>query len=320
MDRPHLTRRAGDPAGVDHPAGRRNRSDGPGDRVRRLPGRLSLGLVLALGALLPGAAAAHGDTGAFTRADGRTAPAGAHEAATPAPRRYPAEVRLDPRKVWGVVLKVNARLVNLRDDLYVGRPVERGEALAEFESAELETIQRTYAETFANIEYVKAVSTTGEEKLIEGQMSLRWRGLSEDDLRSLERTRKPVGKIRIVAPQDGYLQEIGVTEGQVVNAGAQSGLFSVSGATLFRVAEPGAVFVDARLPFAAAAALKPGDAARLHLPGAAGTVDATVEDVLPLAPAPGLRRTVRLRPAAATGLRDGLRLTVSLAAEAAHAH
>jgi multidrug efflux pump subunit AcrA (membrane-fusion protein) len=271
--------------------------------------------------LVPSVVNGHGN------ADGFAGPSAAHAEAVVqavAPRRYAARVLVDPRETVGVVLKVNARIVALRD-CYVGRPVKRGEVLAEFESAELETIQRSYAELFANLEVVKAFSTTAEEKLIEAQMNLQWRGLSEADVRTLETTRTPVRRLRITAPQDGYLVDIAVAEGQVINPGSQSGLFSLSGTTLFRIASATGLRVEAELPLALAATLKPGATAWLHTSPTAPSLEATVEEIIPFAPTASLRRTVRLRPladASLLGLRNGQRLGVSLpvAGEAAHAH
>lgn len=279
-------------------------------------GCFAAGLALAL----PNAAFAYSDASGFAGSSAATAT----QDRQARHREYPAQVRIDPRLIVDVVLKVNARIVNLRD-LYIGRPVEAGEVLAEFESAELETIQRSYAETFVNLEIVKAFSTTAEEKLIEGQTGLRWRGLSDADIRKLEESRQPVRNLRIAAPLSGHLLAIGVAEGQVINPGAQSGLFSLSGTTLFRVADSEAVLIEAELPLAAAQRLQTGGSAWLHLPGSAAPVEATVEEVLPIMDGTGLRCTVRLQPLASAGLlglRDGLRLTLSLeeGTGAAHAH
>ena len=232
-------------------------------------------------------------------------------------KHFPGRVTLDPRHVAGVVLKVNARIVGMRD-LYVGRPVQQGEVLAEFESAELETIQRTYAEIYSKIEYVRAISVTADEKLIEARMNLRWRGLSEDDLGMLESSLKPVRKVAIKAPQDGYLLDILAAEGQVVNPGAQSGLFSLTGTTLFRIADQEAVLVEASVPPAEAASVQPGDLAQLRLSPTTEPLAATVEEVVPYSPPGSLRRTIRLRPLAGAtllGLRDGMRVSVSLGSE-----
>ena len=273
----------------------------------------------ALCTLLPAVVYAHSDAGAF--AGGATAMGAVAQDA--GPPRYAAQVRVDPREVVGVVLKVNARIVALRN-LYPGRAVTQGEVLAEFESAELETIQRTYAETFANLELVKAFSTTAEEKLIEGRMGLQWRGLSEDDIRAVEDTRAPVPRVAIHAPQDGYLVDVSLTEGQVINPGAQSGLFSLSGTTLFRIADPEAFLIEAQLPLAQAARLQPEDTVWLHLSPETAALEASIEEIVPLVDATGMRRTVRLRPLASAsllGLRNGQRLTVSLElGEEEHAH
>lgn len=277
-------------------------------------------LFFAVSLMFPVLGYGHGHVGAF--ADVPAARAQAMRQAD-SPQRYAAQLRVDPREIVGVVLKVNARIVELRD-LYVGRPVTKGEVLAEFESAELETVQRSYAEIYANLDAVRAFSTTAEEKLIEGRMNLLWRGLSEQDLRKLEATREPVRRLRITAPQDGYLVGIAVAEGQVINPGSQSGLFSLSGTTLFRIAKQDAFMIEAELPLALAAALEPDAIVWLHTSPTAAPLEAAVEEIMPFTADTSLRRTVRLRPLASAsllGLRAGQRLSVSVASGAAvHAH
>ncbi|HSH28544.1 MAG TPA: efflux RND transporter periplasmic adaptor subunit [Thiohalobacter sp.] len=273
---------------------------------------------------LTAGAHAHSDASGFVDELSRFGGAGAQ---TQGPRRYAAQVRVDPREITGVVLKINARIMDLKG-LYIGRRVRVGEVLAEYESAELETVQRSYAETYANMEYIREISVTAEEKLIEGRMNLQWRGLYPEDITELEENREPVKRLRVKAPRSGYLLDVNVTEGQVVNPGAQSGLFSLSGTTLMRIASDEAVTVDVELPLAAAAELSPGDAAWLYPAPSAPPLEASVAEVVPLVSGSGLRRTVRLQPLASPrllGLRDGQRLSVSLQTEpaqqeAGHAH
>lgn len=266
--------------------------------------------ICLLSLLAPMGAWAHSDASAF--ASEATAARRAETQASP--RRYAAQVRVDPREITGVVLKVNARITELRN-LYRGRPVREGELLADFESAELETIQRSYAETYANMEYIREISVTADEKLMEGRMNLQWRGLSREDVETLEDSRRPIRRLRITAPHDGYLLDVSVTEGQVVNPGAQSGLFSLSGTTLMRIASEEAVTVDAELPLELAAIIAPGETAWLYVSPSTPPMEATVEEIVPLVTGTELRRTVRLRPLASArllGLRNGQRLSVSL--------
>lgn len=271
-----------------------------------------------LSLLVPGGAWAHSDAGAF--ASEATAAGKAEIQASP--RRYAAQVRVDPREIMGIVLKVNARITAMRD-LYRGRPVREGEVLADFESAELETIQRSYAETYANMEYIREISVTAEEKLIEGRMNLQWRGLSRQDIQVLEDTRRPIKRLSLTAPRDGYLLDVAVTEGQVVNPGAQSGLFSLSGTTLMRIASEEAITVDAELPLGLAAVVKHGDTAWLHVSPSTPPLEASVEEIVPLVMGSKLRRTVRMKPLASAyllGLRNGQRLSVSLEMDKGDSH
>lgn len=139
------------------------------------------------------------------------------------PQLYPAIIVIDPRQVVSVVVKINARLRNLRS-LYVGQRVARGQVLGELESAELETVQRTYLGIVNNLDAVQAFSMTVNEKLIDARMNLAWRGMSEADIKQLEDTKEPLKLITLKAPVAGYLYSLNVVNEQIVNAGGQSGV------------------------------------------------------------------------------------------------
>ncbi|MDN5937324.1 MAG: efflux RND transporter periplasmic adaptor subunit [Salinisphaera sp.] len=266
----------------------------------------------------PLVAMAHGDPGAFA---GDGAVTSEHDTAAEI-HAYPAQIRYDPRHRRSVVLKVSARLANLKE-LYVGRWVDKGQVLAQFESPGLETIQRTYVELYSNLAAARAFSNTVEKKLIHARMSLRWRGLSEQNIRFLERALKPVDQVQIRAPQGGYLTMITATEGQVVNAGAQAGRFSMSGTKLFEIADPNAILVEAALPRPVAASLQAGDRAWLRLPTHAAPIKAKVVRTVSLTSPGSLRRIVRVQPLtdiARLGVWNGLRITVSFALEPGRAH
>lgn len=276
--------------------------------------RNALWLVAAAAALCAaGPAGAHSDASGFAGDDHH------HHEPTRAerPALYPATVRVDPRGIENLVLKVNARIVNLRE-LYPGHHVERGEVLAEFESAELETLQRSYIETYANMQTLRGITITGDEKLIEGRMNLQWRGLSEEGMQYVEDMRQPLRQVPIHSPVDGFVLESRVVDGQIINAGAGTGLFSLAGATLFRIADYEAITIEAALPIAAAAQLEPGapvtfwasanGEGRVRL---RGWVDQVAGNVDPLTQ----RRLVRMKPVPgpeAARLRNGTMLRVAL--------
>lgn len=287
--------------------------------------------ILAALCLKPVPLAAHSDAGAFAGghqdhhrrhhggAGGHHDHHGRHHGgdadATPSAPTYQGVVRLDPRKVREVVIKVNAKVINLRR-LQPGRPVTKGEVLMEFESAELETIQRTYIEMVANFDALQAFSVTGGEKLVEARISLQWRGLSEEGIRQIEDRRSPLKTVPVVSPVNGYLVDIAVVEGEIINAGVRSGLFSAAGTTLLRVAERDGLLIEAAVPSRAAARLAAGDPAefwmdadrRRGFPG-------RVEQVLPIVNAANQTRLVRIRPdtaAAPAVLPNGTVVRVSI--------
>lgn len=261
-----------------------------------------------------GPAQAHSDASGFA-AESHHHPAQPAEQA--GPRRFPATVRLDPRKVENVILKVNARITEL-EDVFVGRRVSAGEQLAAFESAELETLQRTYLETFRNLQRIGQISMTTEEKLIEGRMNLEWRGVPADNILLIEDFGQPLREVGIHAPVDGRLVEIRAVQGQIVNPGTAAGLFTTAGTTVFRIAHDDAVLIEAELGVEDSAALEPGSPATIWV-GEAGAprraIRAWVDQVSALIEPASQRRMVRIKPVPEPGveaLREGTRVQVSL--------
>ena len=212
------------------------------------------------------------------------------------PQLYPAIIVIDPRQVVSVVVKINARLKNLRN-LYVGQRVARGQVLGELESAELETVQRTYLGLITNLDAVNAFSMTANEKLIDARMSLAWRGMSEADIKRLDETKEPLKLITLKAPVAGYLYSLNVVNEQIVNAGGQSGVYTTTGTTVATIAKPEAVYVETQIPLQEVAGLKPDACAEILLPasdGARRAVKAKVVQVFTYVNPITQRKRVRL--------------------------
>ena len=121
------------------------------------------------------------------------------------------------------------------EKLYVsatGQLVMRGDPLFEIYSPELYSAQ---------VEYLLATSsptnaTPGEEGIrISALTKLKFLDISEDQIAGLERTRQPQKTLRILAPQDGFVTEKRVVEGQMVEAGMK----------IFRLADLGLVWLQA---------------------------------------------------------------------------
>jgi hypothetical protein len=277
-------------------------------------------LLCLLGAL-PSPAQAHSDAAMFG------APTATHhhddDDADPA-RLYPATVSIDPREMVNVVIKINARIANLRN-VYAGKRVARGEVLGEMESAELETVQATYLGLFSNMAAVQAFSMTSEEKMVDARMILLWRGMSEGDVKRLEATGHPLKLIKIKAPAAGYLASLNVVKNQILNAGSQGGQYATSGTTIATIAKPEAIVVEADLPAPEATALKPGQLATVYVtdPGKGRVaVPARVQRVYAFVNPANQRQRVRLQISGMPerlGLLNGRAAMVSFQ-EQVHAH
>ncbi len=126
-------------------------------------------------------------------------------------------------KGWIEKLHVNA----------TGQLVMKGDPLFEIYSPELYSAQ---------VEYLLATSsptnTPGARGLrVSARTKLKFFDISEDQIAELERTREPSKTLRILAPQDGFVIDKMVVEGQMVDAGMK----------IYRLADLGLVWVQAQI-------------------------------------------------------------------------
>jgi membrane fusion protein, copper/silver efflux system len=125
-------------------------------------------------------------------------------------------------KGWIEKLDVNA----------TGQLVMRGDPLFEIYSPDLYSAQ---------VEYLLATSsptnaTPGAEGIrISALTKLKFYDISDGQIAELEKMRQPQKTMRILAPQDGFVVEKNVTEGQMVDAGMK----------IYRLADLGLVWVQA---------------------------------------------------------------------------
>jgi len=87
-------------------------------------------------------------------------------------------------------------------------------------------------------------------------------GMSEAQIGLLEKTGKPQTRITLYAPISGVIAELGVREGMTV----------MSGAMLFRLVDLSSVWVNAEVPEAQVAWLRPGTAVEARVPSFPGQV------------------------------------------------
>jgi multidrug efflux pump subunit AcrA (membrane-fusion protein)/rubrerythrin len=130
---------------------------------------------------------------------------------------------------------VTTKFKGWAEKLYVdstGQQVHRGEPLFEIYSPELYSAQR---------EYVIALEGTnapgGAALKASARTKLKFFDISDEQIADLERTREPRKTLRVVAPQDGFVVEKLVVEGQMVEAGMK----------LYRLADLGLVWAQAQI-------------------------------------------------------------------------
>ena len=101
---------------------------------------------------------------------------------------------------------------------------------------------------------------------------MRQAGMSDEQIARVESTQQVQARVAVVAPIDGVVAELGVREGAAV----------AMGATLFRINGIGRVWVNAEVPEAVAAQVRPGTAVQAQLPGGVmreGRVSAVLPEV-----------------------------------------
>jgi membrane fusion protein, copper/silver efflux system len=139
------------------------------------------------------------------------------------------------------------------EKLYVdttGQQVHRGEALFEIYSPELYSAQREY------VLAMEGTNTAGSAALkVSARTKLRFFDISDAQITELERTREPSKTLRVVAPQDGFVVEKLVVEGQMVEAGMK----------LYRLADLGLVWAQAQIYEQDLGYLKLGQEAKVTL-------------------------------------------------------
>lgn len=114
-----------------------------------------------------------------------------------------------------------------------GQLVMRGDPLFEVYSPDLYSAQREFLlalEAGTNSPEAAALKTSALTKL-------RFFDISEEQITELERTRQPQKTMRVVAPQDGFVVDKMVVEGQMVEPGMK----------IYRLADLGLVWVQAQI-------------------------------------------------------------------------
>ena len=120
---------------------------------------------------------------------------------------------------------------------------------------------------------VRRMQGTDMAGLIEGaRQRMRLVGMTDDQIRLVERTGKTEPRISLLAPISGVLVEVSARDGMTV----------APGATLFRISGLSTVWANAEVPESQAALLRPGTRVRARSPAVPGeTFDGSVQTILP---------------------------------------
>lgn len=203
------------------------------------------------------------------------------------------------------VAVVSARSNGFLERLYVRAPldpVRQGQPLAELYVPDWIAAQEEYLSA-------KRIGQS-RDKSFEGlvdaaRQRMRLAGMSEEQIRRIEASGSVQPRITLTAPINGVVAELGAREGMTV----------MSGAPLFRLNGLSTIWVNAELPEAQAAMVRPGNAVQARTPALPGTIfEGKVAAILPeVNPA---TRTIKARVELANSggrLLPGMFVTVNFA-------
>jgi Cu(I)/Ag(I) efflux system membrane fusion protein len=156
------------------------------------------------------------------------------------------------------LMLVQARANGFVERLYVRAPldaVRKGQALAQLYVPDWVAAQEEYLS-------VRRMGAVGAELADAARQRMRLAGMTDDQIRIVESTGKTHPRLTIAAPTDGVVAELGAREGMTVAAGA----------LLFRINGLRTVWVNAELPEAVAAAVRPRSVVEARTPALPGSV------------------------------------------------
>lgn len=181
---------------------------------------------------------------------------------------------------------VHTRIAGWIERLHVsntGERVHRGQPLVDIFSQELLASQTEYLAA-------RQASAPSSAVVDAGRARLAVLGMSEEDIRAIERSGQPRRVVTLSAPVDGAMLHRGVAPGTAVDPSTE----------IMIVADLSKVWVLAEVPESAVAEMKPGVKAQLEFPASGrAAVMATVEFVDPVLSE--RTRTVRVRFSVANG-------------------
>ncbi len=220
------------------------------------------------------------------------------------------------------MLDVNVIVSGQVKDVYVrvGDSVRKGESLISIFNPEFITTQRGHLEFLKNEDKIQVLREEGRlpNYLKDAKENLRWWGMTDQQIDDLIEHGKIVDSITLHAPADGFVTDLFVQPGSLVNAGDRTmAQYVVVGKAVARMvtaeAAPwveGYVYPDQR------ALLRPGVPVRVTLPDGRH-VERPITQVLPVVdPATQRARFLVDLGRASTGLATGQAVNLSLQLDA----
>lgn len=167
----------------------------------------------------------------------------------------------------------------------VGDSVRKGEPIASVFNPEFITTQRGYLEFLKNEDKLQVLREEGRlpNYLKDAKENLRWWGMSDQEIAGLIEHGKVVEHIILPAPTDGFVTELFVQPGSLVNAGDRTmKQFLVVGKAVARmVSANSAPWVEGYVYADQGALLRPGQSVRISLPDG-WQLDRRIAQVLPV--------------------------------------
>ena len=158
------------------------------------------------------------------------------------------------------LVELQARSSGYIERLYVRAaldPVRAGQPLAELYVPEWIAAQ----EEFLAARRMAGGAQEAQGALVQGaRQRMRLAGMSEEQIRVVESSGVVHPRLTLIAPRSGVLAELSAREGMTVQPGAP----------LFRINGLSSVWINAEIPEALAAQVRPGDAATVRAPALAG--------------------------------------------------
>ncbi len=218
-------------------------------------------------------------------------------------------VEVDDRRRFDVPARVHARVDTVSAPI-VGQEVKRGDELATIYSPDLVNAQQIYLQLFDARDHGKETAVGGELPFSQRERASLL-GVSDIDLKELERTHNVVLQIPVRSPADGTILEKNVVPGHYVNEGD----------ALFRLADLRSVFVVARVFVDDIGSIAIGQTMEIRASTLKEPIDGSVAFIAPVADA--RTRTVSVRADVSNeerSLKPGMFVDVLLRADVEGVH